>query len=469
MVDSLFSFRRRIPSRKYVRLQTPPGYPLPFESLDAAMQEESYDVRAEAALYRRVAISLISFLLPCYITAMIDRLNVGYAKLQFMTDLHFDEAVFGIAAGSLYVGYILFEIPSNLILERVGLRLTLLRIMSLWGLFTMAMAFAANRWGFYSIRFLIGAAEAGFFPGLVYYFTLWFPNRYRARVISLIAIAVPVSGLIAGPVSAWIMTHMAGAGGLYGWQWLFLIEGAPAVCLGVAAYFLLPDRPTDARFLSPGEKNKITRDLEEDNVPDRTAATFGQALRRPRTYILALVYFAFYSTQSILLLWVPTLLRNAGVRDLVEIGWRTSAIFLAGAVGMAAIGWSSDRTGERRWHLIICGIVSCGAFLLLPIAAQSPNGTSLCLMVASVTMFAFLAVFWTVPTAALGKDARAGGIALVSSIGASGSALSPMFIGWMQVLTGSLFGAITVLALGFLSSMAALHVCAPARVKAATS
>lgn len=431
------------------------------------MGVEQNDIDSEKVLYRRVGISLICFLLPCYIMAMVDRLNVGYAKLQFMTDLHFDEAVFGTAAGSLYLGYILFEVPSNLLLQRVGIRLTLLRIMSLWGVLTMGMAFAANRWGFYSIRFLIGAAEAGFFPGLIYYFTLWFPNRYRARVISLIAVAVPVSGLIAGPVSAWIMTHLANVAGLHGWQWLFLIEGAPAVGLGIAAYLYLPDRPSDARFLSSLEKEKIIRAVEEDVRSERAVTTFGEALRRPRTYILALIYFAFYATQSILLLWVPTLLRNAGVHELTEIGWRSSMIFLAGAIGMAVIGWSSDLTGERRWHLISCGTLACVAFFLLPSAAHNPNGTSLCLLVAAIGMFAFLALFWTVPTAEMGRGARAGGIALVSSIGASGSALSPIFIGWTQVLTGSLFGAITVLAIVFLFSMLPLYFYAPARAVAA--
>ncbi len=173
---------------------------------------------ATTIVYRRVAARLLPFLLLCYIVAMIDRLNVGYAKLQFMADLHFDEAVFGMAAGSLYVGYILFEVPSNLMLERIGLRLTLLRIMVLWGVFVMAMAFAANRWGFYAIRFMIGVGEAGFFPGVLFYLTLWFPNSWRARIVSMFAIGVPVSGVIAGPMSSWIMTHMAGLAGLRGWR-----------------------------------------------------------------------------------------------------------------------------------------------------------------------------------------------------------------------------------------------------------
>ncbi len=418
---------------------------------------------AMTTLYRRIAARLMPFLLICYIVAMIDRLNVGYAKLQFMADLHFDEAVFGMAAGSLYVGYILFEIPSNLMLERVGLRLTLLRIMALWGVFVMAMAFAGNRWAFYAIRFMIGAGEAGFFPGVLFYLTLWFPNAWRARIVSLFAIAVPISGVVAGPASAWIMTHMAGLAGLRGWQWLFLIEGAPALVLGVIAFLYLPDRPASARFLSEREKQMIARDLEHESAGEAGDVSFGTALRNIRLYALALVYFAFYSTQSILLLWVPTLLRNAGTHDLGAIGWRTSLIFLAGAIGMATIGWSSDRSLERRWHLIACGAVASMAFFLLPLAAKSPDGTTLILATASVGVFAFLALFWTVPTVVLGKGARAGGIALVSSIGASGSALSPAFMGWTQVLTGSLFGAIAVLASVFLASQIGLYFCAPDR------
>lgn len=416
-----------------------------------------------AALYRRVALALIPFLFVCYVVAMVDRLNVGYAKLQFMSELHFDESTFGVAAGSLYVGYILFEVPSNLMLQRVGVRLTLLRIMALWGLFTMAMAFASSRWGFYSIRFLIGAAEAGFFPGMIYYSTLWFPNRYRARVISAIAFAVPVSGVVAAPVSAAILSGLNGAAGLSGWQWLFLLEGAPAVALGIAAYRVLPDRPGQARFLSAAQKEAIARDLSQDAASGALQghggagpASFRQALRRPRTYALALVYFAFYATQSILLLWVPTLLRGAGAAGLDEIAWRAAVISLAGVFGMAAIGWSSDRRGERRWHLLGCGTAACVAFLALPAFAASAGGTMACLMVAAATMFAFLALFWTVPTAEMGADARAGGIALVSSIGSSGSALSPVFIGSMKDLTGSLFGAIAVLVAVFACSLAAL-------------
>jgi len=423
---------------------------------------------ANDALYRRVAFALIPFLFVCYVVAMVDRLNVGYAKLQFMADLHFDESVFGMAAGVLYVGYILFEVPSNLMLERVGLAVTLLRIMTLWGVFTMAMAFAADRWSFYAIRFMIGVAEAGFFPGVLFYLTLWFPNAWRARITSLFALAVPLSGVLAAPLSSAIMAGMAGAGGLSGWRWLFLIEGAPAVVLGLAAWLILPDRPASARFLSEAEKRAIAADLAAEAGVRSASGNFAAALRDRRTYILAAVYFAFYSTQSVLLLWVPTLLRNAGAHDLQEIGWRGAAVFVAGAFGMATIGWSSDRLQERRWHLVGSGAVAGAALFALPLAAHSAVATMFLLAVAAVGIFAYLALFWTVPTVVFGAGARAGGIALVSAIGASGSALSPAFIGWTQTLTGSLFGAIAALAAVFVLSLAVLAVYAPTRRRTAS-
>ena len=431
------------------------------------LQQTALEITSEAIatsdrLYRRIAWSLLPLLLLCYIVAMIDRLNVGYAKLQFVTDLHFDEGIFGVAAGALYVGYILFEVPSNLLLARVGIRVTLLRIMTLWGVFTMALAFAHTRYDFYGLRFLVGAAEAGFFPGVVLYVTYWFPNRYRGRVIALFAMGVPLSGVIAGPLSTWIMVHLAGVAGLRGWQWLFILEGAPALVLGAAAYHLLADRPATARFLSAQEKLMVEADLAAD-VDARSGRAaprgFAQALRTPRVYALAIVYFAFYSMQSVLLIWVPTLLKSAGVTDLAAIGWRASAIALVGAVGMAAIGISSDRLEERRWHLIGCGSIAALAFALLQ--TGDADHVTLLLMVASIAMFGFLGVFWTIPTAFLGPEASAGGIALISAIGASGSALSPVFIGWMKLWTGSFFGAVDMLAVLFFASMVVLYRCIP--------
>ena len=335
--------------------------------------------------------------------------------------------------------------------------------MILWGLFVMAMAFAANRWGFYAIRFMVGVGEAGFFPGVLFYLTLWFPNSWRARIVSLFAIGVPVSGVIAGPMSGWIMTRLAGLAGLRGWQWLFLIEGAPALLLGVLAYLYLPDRPANARFLTDREKAMIESDLARE-APAGTGGGLvrGRVAQCQGLRARADLFRVLFDAKHIVVVDAHAVAqfrrsrsgrdRRAHVSDLPRR-----------AVGMAAIGWSSDRSMERRWHLIMCGVVASTAFFLLPLAADSPDGTTLILAVAAVTIFAFLALFWTVPTTVLGEGARAGGIALVSSIGASGSALSPAFMGWTKVLTGSLFGAIAILASVFLASMIALYFCAPGR------
>jgi len=259
------------------------------------------------------------------------------------------------------------------------------------------------------------------------------------------------------------MIHMNGIMGLRGWQWLFLLEGAPAVLLGVIAYLRLPNRPAEARFLSAAERTAIEEGLAAEGGGAIGAETFATALRNPKTYALAFVYFAFFSTQSILLLWMPTLLKNAGVADLAEIGWRTALIFAAGAIGMTTVGWSSDRNRERRVHLIACAVVASLALYSLPLVSHSPPGATFALAIASAGIFAFLSLFWTVPAAIFGEGARAGGVALVSSIGALGSVLSPIFLGWTQVLTGSFFGAIATLASVFLASMVALWLCAPRR------
>ena len=416
-----------------------------------------------AALYRRIGLRLVPFLLLCYLVAMIDRLNIGFAKLQFMESLHFSESVFGAAAGILYIGYILFEIPSNLMLDRYGVKVTLLRIMVAWGVFSMLLAFAQSAYAFYVLRFLIGAAEAGFFPGIVLYVTYWFPSRYRGRAISIFATGVPISGLVAGPVSGWIMTHLAGVGGLAGWQWLFLVEGLPAILLGICAYLYLSDRPANASFLTAAEKAEIARDTDQGfgEGPGGRLERFGDAVRNPRIYLLGLVWFTFYSMQSVLLIWVPTLLRSVGVASLVDIGWRAGAISLVGTIGMVAIGISSDRRGERLWHLVGCGIAAAGMFLLLPLAVASAPWTTALLAAAAIFIFGFLGIFWTVPSSFLDKRAAAGGIALISAIGSSGSAVSPMFIGWMRDMSGSLYVAISALALLLLIGMVVLFYCVP--------
>ncbi|MGN8546543.1 MFS transporter [Bradyrhizobium sp. 13971] len=417
---------------------------------------------AHSRLYGRIAWRLIPFLLACYTVAIIDRFNIGFAKLQFLHDLQIDDAVFGLAAGIFSVGYVALEVPSNLLLVKVGVRKTLLRIMVLWGVVTMLLALVQNQYHLYLLRFLLGAAEGGFFPGILYYLTLWFPDRVRGRMTSLFVMAVPLGGVIAGPLSGLIMDHMQGVHGLHGWQWLFILEGGPAVLLGIVAYLYLADGPQVASWLSVDERRQVASDLARDRaaVPG-TTRSFAAALREPRVYLLSFIYFAFFCSLNTILLWTPTLLKRVGVATTTEIGWLSGAISVASAIGMVAIGYSSDRTRERRWHVVCCGLVAAACFIALQAAQGSILLTVTLLAVASIGIFAILSLFWTIPNAMLEGSAAAGGIALISAIGSFGGAVCPALIGWMNVATGSIYAPLalvgTVLGIGMLT----LIVCVP--------
>ena len=264
--------------------------------------------------YRKIAWRLIPFLLACYATAIIDRFNIGFAKLQFLQDLKLDDTAFGLAAGAFSVGYVAVEVPSNLLLVRIGIRKTLLRIMVLWGGVTVLLSLAQNQYHLFSLRFLLGVAEGGFFPGILFYLTLWFPDRIRGRMTSLFVMAVPLGGIIAGPLSGLIMDGMQGLNGLHGWQWLFIIEGLPPVVLGVVAYCYLSDEPKHAPWLTSGEKRRVEADLAQDRLATTKASTgkFSEALREPRVYVLAFVYLSFFCSLNTILLWTPTILKKGG-------------------------------------------------------------------------------------------------------------------------------------------------------------
>ena len=417
---------------------------------------------AHSRLYGRIAWRLIPFLLACYTVAIIDRFNIGFAKLQFLHDLNIDDAVFGLAAGIFSVGYVALEVPSNLLLVKVGVRKTLLRIMVLWGIVTVLLALVQNQYHLYLLRFLLGAAEGGFFPGILYYLTLWFPDRVRGRMTSLFVMAVPLGGVIAGPLSGLIMDHMQGVHGLHGWQWLFLLEGVPAVLLGIVAYLYLADGPEVASWLSTDEQRQVASELARDRaaVPG-TTRSFTAALREPRVYLLSFIYFAFFCSLNTILLWTPTLLKRVGVATTTEIGWLSGAISVASAIGMVAIGYSSDRTRERRWHVVSCGLVAATCFIALQAAQASILVTVMLLAVASIGIFAILSLFWTIPNAMLEGNAAAGGIALISAIGSFGGAVCPALIGWMNVATGSIYAPLALVGAVLGIGMLTLIVCVP--------
>jgi len=412
--------------------------------------------------YGRIAWRLIPFLLVCYAIAIVDRFNIGFAKLQFLQDLKLDDAVFGMAAGAFSVGYVALEVPSNLLLVRVGVRKTILRIMVLWGIVTVLLSLAQNQYHLYLLRFLLGAAEGGFFPGILFYLTLWFPARIQGRMTSLFVMAVPLGGIIAGPLSGLIMDHMQSAYGLHGWQWLFIIEGIPAILFGIVAYFYLADGPETASWLSADEKKCVADDLAEDRKrAAKSTRSFAAALREPKVYLLAFIYFAYFCSLNTILLWGPTLLKHVGVATTTNIGWLSGGISVASAIGMVAVGYSSDRTMERRWHVAVCGLVAAACLVGLQFTEHSIILTVLLLAIGSIGIFAILSLYWTIPNAMLDGSAAAGGIAFISAVGSFGGAVCPAFIGWMSVATGSLYIPLNAVGALLLIGMLALIIGVP--------
>ncbi|MEO7953495.1 MAG: MFS transporter [Polaromonas sp.] len=404
-----------------------------------ARSEELSHSETEAA-FRKVTLRLIPFLFLCYVLNYIDRLNVGFAQLQMRSDLGFSDTVYGIGVGLFFIGYLLLEVPSNLLLEKIGARKTLLRIMVLWGLASTATMFVSTPLQFYIVRLLVGAAEAGFLPGILLYLTYWYPAGHRGRITAMFIAALPFAGIIGSPASGWIMNNMAGVHGLRAWQWLFLLEGIPSVIVGVIAYFYLQDGPDKAHWLSAREKDIIKRNVEADRRlrDNKKQGNFLSALRDPKLYVMALLGFATYWSANAIAFWAPTIIRATGVTNITHVGWLTALPSLAGLISMLLVGRHSDRTLERRWHVAGAALVSATALALLPLFFDSTAGAVALLTLCGVGHFAFVAVFWTIPPSYLAGSAAAGGIAAIGAMSALGGAIVPALLGWIKTTTGSL-------------------------------
>jgi len=405
----------------------------PFKSAFGATREAS-------DLYRRVIIRIIPFIFVCYVLNYIDRVNVSFGKLQFQGDLKLTDATYGLGVGLFYIGYILFEVPSNLLLQRIGARRTIARIMCLWGIVSMAMAFISSATQFYIVRVLLGAAEAGFFPGVVLYLTYWFPHQLRGRVMSYFVLAIAVSGIIGGPTSGFILQHMGGINALKGWQWLFLIEGLAPVIMGIAAFFVLNDRPSDASWLSPSEKALLTSNLAAEAVRDAHAPlrAFLGALRNRRLWIATFGYFSITWAGMVLNFWAPTIIQRSGVSNLLTVGLLSAVPYAVGACGMLLICRNSDRRHERRWHFAIAAFLAAAAALAIAAASSVWALAVACLAVLAIGYLAATALFWTIPTRFLSESEAAGSIAFISSVGQIGSLTAPTIFGFVTAQTGSL-------------------------------
>ncbi len=386
-------------------------------------------------LYRKVGWRLLPLLFACYFMAYLDRVNVGFAKLGMQAELGLSDAAYGLGAGIFFLGYVLFEVPSNLYLDRVGVRRTISRIMILWGAASMAMTLVQGPTSFYAIRFLLGVFEAGFAPGMLYYLTLWYPAERRARIIALVLLAGPIANIVGGPLSAWLMETFHGEVGMSGWRWMVLIEGFPAVALGIVALRWLTDRPEQAIWLTEEERGRLVAAAGRSGAGNGTS--FGAALRDLRLYGYGLVYFCLISGLYTISFWLPTLLRDAGVRDIAMIGWLSAMPYVGAIIAMQVNARSSDRRQERHWHVVL---PTCIGALGLAVAgfAGDLSLAFLGIGLAAIGTYAAYAVFWAIPTEALKGTSAAGGIAVVSSIGALGGFVSPAIIGLAKDLTGSL-------------------------------
>ena len=406
--------------------------------------------KEDDAVYRKVTLRLIPFLFLCYVLAFLDRVNVGFAKLSMLSDLGFSDKVYGLGAGIFFLGYFLFEVPSNLLLEKLGARIWIARIMITWGLISASMLWVKTPGMFYFMRFLLGVAEAGFFPGIILYLTYWYPAWRRGRIIALFMTAVPVAGVVGSPLSGWILHTFEGVHGWAGWQWLFLLEGLPSIIVGVAVLFYLRDGIRQAGWLTDGEKDLLSARIAADReggaavLPDPAGVNGAVAdvpvarvplvklLLHPGLLALSAVYFCIsMGLYGAVGFWLPQLVKDSGIKDPLQIGFLTAVPYLCSIPAMWWLSRNSDRTGERRWHFAASAACGGAGLLLSVVAGHQPAAAILALSLAAAGIHAALPVFWSLSTGAL-KGSAAAGIAMINSIGGLAGFTGPYMMGWIK-------------------------------------
>ncbi|WP_407943571.1 MFS transporter [Methylobacterium sp. EM32] len=400
-----------------------------------ALPAASAGLSVRDSAYRKATARIVPLLILAFLAAYLDRVNVGFAKLQMAADLQFSDAVYGAGAGIFFLGYFLFELPSNLILHRVGARTWLARIMVTWGLISAATMLVQTAWQFYAVRFALGLAEAGFMPGVIYYLSAWFPAERRGRVVGLFFIGLGVAGLIGGPLSGLILGKMSGVLGYAGWQWLFLLESLPSVVVGIALLLLLEDRVEQARWLSADEKAAIAEDVAAERKA-KPALTLKAALTNRYLILMTGIFFICNLCLYGLNFWLPTLITNMGVKDPAMVGVVSALPSLCAIASMVLVSRSSDRFRERRWHL--AGLYLTGAVGLgLSVLWQSqPVLGVFALCIATAGILAIPPLFWNLPTAMLSGVAAAGGLAVLNSFANLSGFFGPAIVGWTSQATG---------------------------------
>jgi ACS family tartrate transporter-like MFS transporter len=395
----------------------------------------------EKRVLRKITLRIVPFVMLLYFVAFIDRVNIGFAALTMNKDLGFSPSVFGFGAGIFFLGYFLFEVPSNLILHKVGARIWIARVMVTWGLISGAMAFVQGSTSFYVLRFLLGAAEAGFFPGIILYLSYWFPARQRAAVTAIFMAAAPLSTVLGSPVSGALL-EMHGLLGLSGWQWMFIIEAIPALILGVVVLFFMTDRPEQAKWLADDERNWLVRTMnaEAASKAGTAAHSVWRGLADFRVIALSLVYFGTSAGLYTLGIWAPQIIKEFGLSSL-QVGFLNALPGIVAVIAMVLWARHSDRTGERTWHVVIaCLVASAG--LVFAGFAGSVVAVLLALSFVNIGISAAKPPLWSMPTMFLSGSAAAAGIATINSIGNLGGFVGPAMIGWIKDLTGSFLGGL---------------------------
>lgn len=395
-------------------------------------------------VYRRVTWRLIPFLVACYMFAVIDRTNVAMAKLQMLPALGLSEAMYGLGAGIFFIGYLVADIPSNLLLHRVGARWWIGRIMISWGVVSIATAFVSSSFWFYMVRFLLGVAEAGFFAGLVLYVTYWYPASRRGRIYALLVLAIPLAGVTGAPLAGWIMATLDQTLGLSGWQWLFIIEGLPSIAFGFMCFWMLVDGIDDASWLTTEEKIALNEKIAAEGAakPTEPATAF---VRSPLVWLMCLICFAISTAMAVIGFWTPSLIRAAGVESPAQIGVLSAIPSAVAIVPLLLAGHTADQTGERRWH-VAAPLLLCGTALVVGTTSTGLVGALVALTLATSGAYVALAQFWNLPAAVLSGYGAAGGIALINSVGNLAGFFSPSIIGYLKTSTGSMNAGILAMA-----------------------
>lgn len=435
-----------------------------LHTLPAPLEPASFgEVIEESRIFAKITRILVPFMFLLYVVGYLDRINVGFAALTMKADLRLSEKAYGFGAGFFFIGYFLFEVPSNLILERVGARRWIARIMVTWGFIACGMMFIRGAVSFNSLRFLLGAAEAGFFPGMVLYLTYWYPAKRRAKAMSVFLTSTAIAGVIGAPVSA-ICLKMNGVGQLAGWQWLFLLQGLPSIVLGVIVLFYLPDGPHRAKWLSESEKNWLNEHLDTARAVSahQHRLTLSDALRDSRLWLLSAIYFLLISGLYTFSLWAPAVLKKAvpSLSD-PQVSLLLAIPYGVASIGMVLIGHHSDQTGERHWHIVVPALLGCLGLVATAFAHTAPVALGT-LSIAALGIWGTLGTFWTLPTSFLRGSAAAGGIAIVNSLGCLSGFVAPYAIGLSRERSGGFAAGLigvgfTVLCGGLLVLCVPLH------------